>query len=74
LVARGIQERMEFLSDMECLGMGKKYRPMIQQEIAGKLRLIESVDKQKSKEIRKEIRDLERPVPKPFPLGQLDDN
>ncbi|XP_024224772.2 UPF0193 protein EVG1 homolog [Bombus vosnesenskii] len=73
-LVRGIQERMEFLSDMECLGMGKKYRLTIQQEIAHKLRLIESVDKQRSKEIRKEIRELERPLPKPFPLGQLDDN
>lgn len=73
-MVRGIQERMEFLNDMECLGMGKKYRLTIQQEIAHKLRLIESVDKQRSKEIRKEIRELERPLPKPFPLGQLDDN
>ncbi|KOC62338.1 UPF0193 protein EVG1 [Habropoda laboriosa] len=73
-LVRGIQERMEFLSDMECLGMDKKYRPIIQQEIAHKLRLIESVDKQRSKEVRKEIRDLERPLPKPFPLGQLDEN
>ncbi|XP_034176387.1 UPF0193 protein EVG1 [Osmia lignaria lignaria] len=73
-LVRGIQERMEFLSDMESLGMGKKYRPMIQQEIAQKLRLIESVDKEKSKEIRKEIRELDKPLPKPFPLGQLDDN
>nr|XP_003702438.1 PREDICTED: UPF0193 protein EVG1 isoform X1 [Megachile rotundata] len=73
-LVRGIQERMEFLSDMESLGMGKKYRPIIQQEIAQKLRLIESVDKQKSKEIRKEIRELEKPLPKPLPLGPLDDN
>ncbi|XP_076242942.1 UPF0193 protein EVG1 homolog [Calliopsis andreniformis] len=71
---RGIQERMEFLNDMECLGMGKKYRPMIQQEIAHKLRLIDSVDKQKSKEIRKEIKELRNPLPKPLPLGHLDDN
>lgn len=65
---------MEFLSDMESLGMGKKYRPIIQQEVAQKLRLIESVDKEKSKEVRKEIRELQKPLPKPFPLGQLDDN
>nr|XP_033334476.1 UPF0193 protein EVG1 homolog isoform X2 [Megalopta genalis] len=67
----GIQERMEFLSEMECLGLGKKYRPIIHQEIAHKLRLIESIDKQKSKEIRKEIRLLEKPLPKPLPLGEL---
>ncbi|XP_076669753.1 UPF0193 protein EVG1 [Andrena cerasifolii] len=73
-LVRGIQERMEFLDDMECLGLGKKYRPIIQQEIAHKLRLIESIDKQKSKEVRKEIRKLEKPLPKPLPLGQLDEN
>lgn len=70
---RGIQERMEFLSDMECLGMGKKYRPIIQQEVAHKLRLIESIDKQKYKEIQKEMKEFEKALPKPFPLGQLDD-
>ncbi|OAD52657.1 UPF0193 protein EVG1 like protein [Eufriesea mexicana] len=73
-LVRGIKERMEFLNDMECLGMDKKYRPIIQQEVAHKLRLIESVDKQRSKEIRKDIRKLEKPLPKPFPLGQLDEN
>lgn len=73
-VIRGIQERMEFLNDMECLGMEKKYRPIIQQEVAHKLRLIEAVDKQRSKEIRKDIRKLEKPLPKPLPLGQLDEN
>lgn len=73
-MVQGIQERMEFLDDMECLGMGKKYRPIIQQEIAQKLRLIDSVDKQKSKEVRKEIRELEKRLPKPLPLGNLDDN
>ncbi|XP_031775439.1 UPF0193 protein EVG1 [Apis florea] len=71
---RGIQERMEFLSDMECLGMGKKYRPIIQQEVAHKLRLIESIDKQKCKEIQKEMKEFEKALPKPFPLGQLDEN
>lgn len=53
--------------------MGKKYRPIIEQEVAHKLRLIESVDSQTSKEIRKEFRELERPLPKPLPLGQLED-
>ncbi|XP_078046486.1 UPF0193 protein EVG1 [Augochlora pura] len=72
ILVKGIQERMEFLSEMECLGLEKKYRPIIHQEIAQKLRLIESVDKQKSKEIRKEIRLLEKPLPKPLPLGELD--
>ncbi|XP_076222607.1 UPF0193 protein EVG1 [Nomia melanderi] len=73
-LVRGIQERMEFLSDMECLGMGKKYRSIIHQEIAHKIRLIESIDKQKSKEIRREIRELGKPLPKPLPLGDLDNS
>lgn len=70
----GIQERMEFLNDMECLGLEKKYRPIIQQEIAHKLRLIESIDKQKSKNVQKEIKNLEKLLPKSFPSEQLDEN
>ncbi|XP_076632791.1 UPF0193 protein EVG1 [Colletes latitarsis] len=73
-LVRGIQERMEFLSDMKCLGMEKKYRPIIQQEIAHKLRLLESLDKQKTKEIRKEMKSLEKPLPKPLSIEQLDEN
>lgn len=71
-VTHGIRERMEFLSDMESLGMGKKYRPIIQQEIAQKIRLIESLDSQTSDELRKEICDVkhERPSSKLFPLTE----
>ncbi|XP_067213149.1 UPF0193 protein EVG1 homolog [Linepithema humile] len=73
---QGIRERMDFLHDMENLGLGKKYRPIMQQEIAQKIRLIESLDKQMSDEVRKEIREFkyERPSPKPFPLGELEEN
>ncbi|XP_047367465.1 UPF0193 protein EVG1-like [Vespa velutina] len=75
-IIKGIRERMEFLNDMECLGMGKKYRSIIQQEIAQKFRLMESIDKERSTEIRKELQKFkeERPPPKPFPLGDLDEN
>ncbi|XP_058798942.1 UPF0193 protein EVG1 homolog [Phymastichus coffea] len=71
----GIRERIEFLHDMECLGLGKKYKPIIHQEIAQKIRLIESIDKSKVLEINKEIErfQVERPAPKPFPLGDLDE-
>lgn len=67
---------MDFLHDMENLGLGKRYRPIMQQEIAQKIRLIEALDKQMSDEVRKEIREFkyERPSPKPFPLGELEEN
>lgn len=79
-VIESIKERMEFLNDMESLGMGNKYRPIIQQEIAQKIRLIESMEKQMPEEIRKEIRKeiselkYEKPSPKPFPQEDLDEN
>ncbi|XP_014207947.1 UPF0193 protein EVG1 homolog [Copidosoma floridanum] len=75
-LVQGIRERIEFLHDMECLGLGKRYRPIIHQEIAQKIRLIESIDKSRTSEINNEIEKfkVERPPPKPFPLGELDDN
>ncbi|XP_032689044.1 UPF0193 protein EVG1 homolog [Odontomachus brunneus] len=75
-VIESIQERMEFLNDMESLGMGKKYRPIIQQEIAQKIRLIESMEKQMPDEAREKILGFkyEKPPPKPFPMGDLDEN
>ena len=75
-VVQGIRERIEFLNDMENLGQGKKYRPIIHQEIAQKIRMIESLDNRKSAEMRKEMEHLkyQRPPPKPFPLGELEDS
>lgn len=75
-IIEGIRERMEFLNDMECLGMGKKYRPIIQQEIAQKIRLMEMMDKERSTEVRKELQKFkhEQPPPKPYPLGDLDES
>ncbi|XP_070157763.1 UPF0193 protein EVG1 [Polyergus mexicanus] len=75
-LVRGIRERMDFLYNMENLGMGKKYRPIIQQEIAQKIRFIESLDKQTSEELRKEIYEskYEKGSPKSFPLGELEEN
>jgi hypothetical protein len=60
---------------MECLGLGKKYKPIIHQEIAQKIRQLESIDKSKSSEVNKEIEQFksDRPSPKPFPLGELDE-
>lgn len=75
-VIDSIQERMAFLNDMESLGMGKKYQPIIQQEIAQKIRLIESMEKRMPEEMRKKISELkyERPPPKPFPTGEMEKN
>lgn len=67
---------MDFLREMESLGMEKKYRPIIQQEIAQKIRLIESLDSQTSDELRKEICEFkhETPSPKLFPLTEPGQN
>ena len=72
---KGIEERMQFLEDMENLGEGKKYRPIIEQEIGQKIRLIEALDGGQSEEVKKEIEKfkLERPAPKPFPLGEFEE-
>lgn len=73
-VVRGIRERIEFLKDMEGLGEGKKYQHIIKQEIAQKLRTIESIDQEKSAELSRDIEELkyEKPTPKPYPMGGLD--
>ncbi|EFN81978.1 UPF0193 protein EVG1 isoform X1 [Harpegnathos saltator] len=70
-----IRERVEFLKDMEGLGMEKQYRPIIQQEIAQKIRLIEKMSKLMPEETRQKMAEFkyERPPPKPFPMGDLDD-
>ncbi|XP_018347510.1 PREDICTED: LOW QUALITY PROTEIN: UPF0193 protein EVG1 homolog [Trachymyrmex septentrionalis] len=75
-LTQGIRERMDFLHDMESLGMGKKYRPIIQQEIAQKIRLMESLDNETSDQLRKEIYEDkdERPSSKLFPLTEPGQN
>jgi len=76
IVTQGIRERMDFLRDMESLGMGKKYRPIIQQEIAQKIRLVESLDSQTSDKLQKEICEVKnkRLSPKLFPLTEPGEN
>lgn len=62
---------------MEHLGLGKKYQPIIHQEIAEKIRLIQTLDGQKITEIEEDIKKYnkyEQPSPKPFPMGELDDS
>jgi hypothetical protein len=73
---QGIRERTDFLREMESLGLEKKYRPIMQQEIAQKIRLIESMAERIPDELRREIRGFgyDGSSPKPFPLGELDTN
>ncbi|XP_044575744.1 UPF0193 protein EVG1 homolog [Cotesia glomerata] len=75
-LTRGIKERIEFLHEMEHLGLGKKYQPIIHQEIAEKIRLIQSLDNHKMTEIEEDIKryKYEQSTPKPFPMGELDDS
>ncbi|NXC71008.1 EVG1 protein, partial [Anhinga anhinga] len=47
-----VQERREFLSEMEALGQGKKYRRIVLTEISQKMREMEIIDKKRSEEIR----------------------
>lgn len=74
-VVDGVRERIEFLKDMEALGMRKKYEPIIHQELGEKIRIIESIDKNKLSEVTEDLEKykIERPAPKPFPLGDLED-
>lgn len=58
---------------MEALGQGKKYRTIIQQEVAEKLRLIESMNKKRPIGLEKELENfkIERTTPNPYPMGEL---
>lgn len=44
-----ITERADWLTEMESLGEGKQYRPMIKSQIADRLREIKSLEKRLSK-------------------------
>ncbi|NWX05554.1 EVG1 protein, partial [Caloenas nicobarica] len=47
-----VQERKEFLAEMEALGQSKKYRSIILTEISQKMREMEIIDKTRSEEMR----------------------
>ncbi|NWX33941.1 EVG1 protein, partial [Notiomystis cincta] len=47
-----IQERKEFLEEMEALGQGRKYQGIILTEISQKLHEMEIIDKKRSEEMR----------------------
>ncbi|KFV68892.1 UPF0193 protein EVG1, partial [Dryobates pubescens] len=57
-----VQERREFLAEMEALGQGKKYRSIVLTEISQKMREMEIIDKKRSGEIRESMT-------KDFPSG-----
>ncbi|NXC43978.1 EVG1 protein, partial [Penelope pileata] len=57
-----VQERREFLAEMEALGQGKKYQTIILTEISQKMREMEIIDKKRSEEV-KEL------MTKDFPSG-----
>ncbi|KAM7115124.1 UPF0193 protein EVG1 [Molossus nigricans] len=54
-LVREIQERKEFLADMEALGQGRQYRGIILAEISQKLREMEDIDRQRSEELSKAL-------------------
>ncbi|XP_039918453.1 UPF0193 protein EVG1 [Hirundo rustica] len=57
-----IQERRDFLAEMEALGQGKKYQGIVLTEISQKLHEMEIIDKKRSEEMR-------NTVAKAFPVG-----
>ncbi|XP_008047350.2 UPF0193 protein EVG1 [Carlito syrichta] len=54
-LVKEIQERKEFLADMEALGQGKQYRAVILAEISQKLREMEVIDHKRSNELGKAL-------------------
>ncbi|XP_029446000.1 UPF0193 protein EVG1 isoform X2 [Rhinatrema bivittatum] len=62
-----IQERKEFLADMEALGQGKKYRTIIQTEISQKLREMKVIDKKRSSELRQRLTSSGQEEPESSP-------
>ncbi|XP_069764458.1 UPF0193 protein EVG1 isoform X2 [Narcine bancroftii] len=55
-----IEERQQFLEQMESLGRGKKFRGIIHTEISQKIREMEEIDKRRSSELRQKVEMDER--------------
>ncbi|XP_069087443.1 UPF0193 protein EVG1 isoform X2 [Pleurodeles waltl] len=51
-----IQERRQFLDEMEALGQGKKYRSIVETEISQKLREMEIIDQQRSRDLKNKLK------------------
>ncbi|XP_075689791.1 UPF0193 protein EVG1 isoform X2 [Rhinoderma darwinii] len=58
-----IQERWDFLKEMEALGREKQYYNIINIEISQKLREMEIIDKQRSSELREALQKSENKMP-----------
>lgn len=54
-----IQERWDFLKEMEALGRGRQYYNIINTEISQKLREMEIIDKQRSAALREALQKSE---------------
>uniref|UniRef100_A0A8C6CA89 Uncharacterized protein n=1 Tax=Monodon monoceros TaxID=40151 RepID=A0A8C6CA89_MONMO len=54
-LVKEIQERKEFLADMEALGQGRQYQGIILTEISQKLQEMEDLDHKRSEELRKAL-------------------
>ncbi|XP_006914807.1 UPF0193 protein EVG1 isoform X1 [Pteropus alecto] len=54
-LVKEIQERKEFLADMEALGQGRQYRGIILAEISQKVQEMEAIDHKRSEELRKAL-------------------
>uniref|UniRef100_A0A8C8SAB8 Chromosome 22 open reading frame 23 n=1 Tax=Pelusios castaneus TaxID=367368 RepID=A0A8C8SAB8_9SAUR len=61
-----IQERKEFLAEMEALGQSKQHRGIVLTEISQKLREMEIIDKERSKDMREAMAKI-------LPLGNKAD-
>jgi hypothetical protein len=50
-VVEEVQDRLEFLLEMKALGYEKKYRPIIEQQVASKVRQMKKIDPQRCQEL-----------------------
>jgi hypothetical protein len=50
-VVEEVQDRLEFLLEMKDLGYEKKYRPIIEQQVAAKVRQMKAIDPQRCQDL-----------------------
>ncbi|NP_001279734.1 UPF0193 protein EVG1 isoform X1 [Callorhinchus milii] len=55
-----IEDRKEFLEEMETLGRGKDYRSIIQTEISQKIREMEQIDRKRTAELQQALEQEEK--------------
>ncbi|XP_049853023.1 UPF0193 protein EVG1 [Schistocerca gregaria] len=55
-----IEDIFNFLEEMRALGKEKHYWPIVQQQIAAKIRQMEKIDRQRSKELKEWIKSHEK--------------